>query len=133
MAAIICNDINFKQNKGTKKNLKKYSFVKSEKDLETKVHKISKNILNKCIKENSNYKKRSRVQTWPKRELYYNNRKSTNDYTKINFYNVTCNLIIIILFIFCKIPNVYSFILIDLYSSIITIRINESGTQNIFF
>ena len=133
MSMIICNNINYEYIKLIKKGFKNYRFFEWSKYIETKINEKFKNIYFKSIVENSNHKKGKRIQTRSKIETFYNNEKSFNNYKKINFFNIINNLTIIILFIFYNIHKVYSSSLIDFYSSIITIRINETGVQNLFF
>ena len=133
MSMVIYNNINFEFNKLFKKFFKKYSFIKSEKKTETKVYNKLKNVNYKCIRKSIKYKKGNRIQNNSKNEIYYNSNKSFNNFTKINFLNVTCNFIMIILFIFYNIFEECSLTLINFYSSIITIKINETGMQNILY
>ena len=84
-------------------------------------------------KETNNYVKGSIIQSENTSEL--NNKKNRlKKNLKINLFNQKNNsLIIFILFIFNNLLQKFTLTFVDFHSSIITIKINETGMQNIFF
>ena len=111
MSEIIYNNINFEHYKSVGKYFKKHCFVENKKNLE-RVHKISKNIFYKSIKENIKCKRGNNVYNKAKIEIDYNKERK-NDTIKINFFNETCNLMMIIILQYSRVlSNIRCYIIL---------------------